>query len=342
MKDYLLSAQNAFSFAPPKLGYGQFGPVGQEVMWQRMIGTGVALGGVAFGVICRPFSGSTANSGAYGTASQNYLTACVLSSNTAYLSTASGPNLLQEASQNQSVLAATALTFRPVTSSTRVTVRYPMTTAPGRLFAFNTFVSDFDIAQKSPTQLAELDCSMPVRFNGSGLASIQCNWRQKDPTDFISQTLAVPYINSAVATATVIVGLGWASSVTFDVDSITHIEYTSGVLNSGDSADQSESLAMSVPIEKLGALVSKVPVILTDTQIAACGMPLYHAAISRHARSGRSIKNRIPSAMRIEEVVENTSAAVGGAFEYIRNLGPAVLNNLRDRHIAGQLAIMAG
>jgi len=335
---FLRSSLNPFQYCPPALGFESFTTTSLDTVWTRNFGQGGGTN-TCFAVVFNP--GVLANnSGALGTATESYLWYGAAPLSSTALSAYTSTN--QPSPNGISNFTAEALLWRPVTAGVRVTVRYPMNSAPGRLFAANISDSDSNIAAKSIDALDQLDCAVPIAFDGSGVAAIQCNWRQMATPDFGFSTTSYNPPPSNVNAKSLIIGVGWPAGTVFDIETISHLEYTSGALPAGNVGDTGPSVALTTSVEQLGARMRGMPYVLDKSDILVCQRSALIAAMARlrSANGGRlssSSSREVPSTVRIEEVVDAQSSGAGDYISVARSYAPSGESMARGAMSVAQL-----
>jgi hypothetical protein len=316
-------------YSPPTLGYQCFNTSAMDVGWSRNFGLGdksAAIGSNSFAVVFSP-QYTVATAGALGTVVQSY-TKTLFGTESSPLSASASTNNNNYLGypSDQSRLNSIMDTSRVVTAAVRVTVRYPMTSAPGRLFALPLLESDQQIAGLTYTQIAAMDDAKPLAFDGSGVASIQCNWRPVGAAAFDFRNQAIGDTGATITPKCLIVGIGWSPQsvsgtpgFTIDVESITHYEYQSGALTSS-AADDMSSVSLFAPIERLAFMIRRQPSVLDKSAIMACQLDALRAAIGNSVRGrGGGAPPNVPSGIIIEEM---ESVASSGAGDVLSRLVP--------------------
>jgi hypothetical protein len=316
LSQFLRSALNPFAYAPPKLGYDTFAGSSVGTLWSRDIGldpTGSFQPGTStcFFIEFCPFT-LVAQSGGSGPAAGSppcwlRLGGSTLSSSNIGTSAFSLPS----GAKNTAAYLAAADSHRVLTAAVRATVRYPMTSAPGRLFGLTLYESDTILASLSYNGVAGLPTAHPIPFDGSGVAVHQQNWRQMDLTSFQYTNTAANFNGGLNYAKCVIVGVGWPAGVTVDIDAVAHTEFQSGALSAEVTDIGSDvSLSLTVPRDVLGNQIKTVPMTLSKTDILACSGSAMRAAMIRTAAT-RPQRMGAHSTVTIEEVVESRSSGAG-------------------------------
>lgn len=246
-----------------------------DALWYRRIG--IPMGSGAFLFTMDP-SVTSATPGALGTVMTSYLKSN-WSALSADLIGANPANTGSFAPTDRARFLTSNYSYRPVTGALRITVRYPMTSAPGRLFAVLLSAADSTLAAMSYDDVVALDSARPITFDGSGVATIQVNYKPQSLTDlsvrYSENTLTAP----TISTKLVIVGVGWTSP-NVDVESIVHTEGLNGALPGSISGENYPSLSLTTSVEQLAAMVREVPVVLNRNAIQACTL----SQITRYVR----------------------------------------------------------
>jgi hypothetical protein len=219
-------------------------------VYGSVVGTTVT----SFAVVNNPMA-LQLSAGALGTNQLSYLKVMSDISPDTTLTAAAG--ITQYATTNQARLQTEYDSYRVLTAGLRVTVRYPMTSSPGRLFVLNPFESDQRLAGLTFNQVASLACSQPIVLDGSGVAIAEVRWRPSDLLDFEFLSTSSSYnFNSSKL---VVIGIGWtANNFSLDIEAIAHHEYHSGALIASDSIDD-QTVCLSTPMELLYPKVSRIP-----------------------------------------------------------------------------------
>jgi hypothetical protein len=228
-------------------------------------------------------------------------------------------------------IASISSSLRPSTAAVRLTVRYPATSAPGRLYALNVCDAIQNIAAMSASQLASLDCAHPIAFDGSGVAIIQGNWRQQNQLDFNMSVTAVPDTNLIISTKTILVALGWPGGFNIDVEAIAHLEIDSGVLQSAPSPDDIATLAMSSPIEVVAAALRRLPTQLDRSALQVCQSLQLTSAM----RSSVSSRRNRPMQSAYEQEYVDLSSTAG---EFVSGMGQTVRDSMPSAASLGAAA----
>lgn len=331
---YKRSLLNAFMASPPRISYNTFGRVGTDVLWSRNLGVAIGGGATSFAAIFQPYT-NIATAGAFGTGAPSWLK--IVGDVNPDTTLAASANQTIKAPQNTAVFNTVSDTHRCVTASVRVTVRYPMTAAPGRLFAVSMLESDNLLSAQTFNSVAALDASKPISFDGSGVAILQGNWRPQNGFAFEFSTTTGAFLTATNFSKMVIVGLGWtAGQFSLDVDAIAHVEYNSGVLAGGDSSDSATSL-LDTPIEKLSQIAQSVPTVLNKADLNTCQAVAMRGAMTRHNQlAGRIARVRGLQGPMIEEIVADSNSS--GAGDYLS----VIRNNIPGPEDVGRVLRYAG
>lgn len=329
------SATNPFQYAPPGLGYDVFSTPNLLTAWNRTYGAQINAGG-SFAVLFDP-STIVQTTGAFGAVANSFYKYAVGASSVS-LSTLSASTACF-GSANAATLQTLSRVFRPITAGIRVSVRYAASSAPGRVMAVSVSDSQTAIGAMSIDQLSELDGVHPISFDGSGVAMIQNNYRQTDAYDFTFSTTAAPQSASVTISQTIIIGLGWPANTSFDIEAVAHLEGFGGTLAGAMGGDEVPSLALSTPIEVLGAQIRKMPYVLNKEAISMCERAQLLSAMKRSPRdpaqaySSESVQNGIPAGVSETDFVDISSSA----GEFVQGLSRGVRDNMPSASRAGML-----
>lgn len=320
------SALNPFQYSPPILGYDSFSPMNLDSAWVRNIG--LANPNATCGVfICDPSALGGVAAGALGAVNTTFCRVAY-TSNPAISLDSLATTTTGFPATNLDALRSRHFVSRTTTAALRVTVRYAATSAPGRLFAFNTLDADTVLGTKSIVGLINLEQAHPIAFDASGVATIQVNWRQRSQSDFVlaNGDLAVGGVApNLVATKMVIIALGWPTGFSADVEAIAHIEGDPGDLPGAPAASDVNTLAQTTPLEQLGAMIRKIPDVLDRSALLACQSAALMGSIRRH-RITALAASTIPHTVLENDYVNLRSTAgefVTGASEEIRSHFPS-------------------
>ena len=333
---FLASAENPLAVAPPHLGFGDFVGMNTDALWQRQLGI-VQATTTNFAIIFNPAT-TGSNTGAVGTANQSFLKVAASTTD----SLVSAASFSQFAPTTVSTFTARAEAYRPITAAVRITVRYPATSMPGRLFGFVTYDSDASISALKFSDLVNLDSDTDLSYDASGIAQLQVNWRQMSPASFDLQPTTGVFTPAIPVAKCVIVGFGWpANAYMGDVSCLTHVEYTSGVEVAGPGPAEDASIALSnISQELLAASVRNVPSVLTKDMIANCQMRALTNARRLSNESGGLISDSIPSQIFQESSNDLRNSAGNFASAAASSFGSAAGKRVTDYAMAGLAGVM--
>jgi hypothetical protein len=262
---FKLSAENPFDHRPPLLGFASFQDNIYNVGWSRNIGIALTADATCFCAMFAPVTLQADATGNWGTTQTpgylNFVSAvdpatAIGAGTAAAIGPVNGTELINDFEA-----------FRPITGAVRVTVRYPLTAAPGRLYALNLSDSAGVLATRSYTELDALNIAKPA-LNTGGTSVIQGNWRQGDVTDFWFEGDSYVMPTSVLSGYTLIVGVGWeAGTFKVDLESIVHIEAQSGSIATSHGGTIEENLATTLSLEQLYAHLRSIPACLNKEQI---------------------------------------------------------------------------
>jgi hypothetical protein len=267
LSQYLGSIANPFHIDPPPLGFGTFAQTSVSSLWSRSTVSPPSTD-TCFVAYMDPCS-TAANSTLYS--------AQGLSPFLALSTTAASATFLSAYTNNISLMPVNAPnfvtqadTFRAVSGAMKVTVRYPMTGIPGRLFALNTFESLQRITTMSVATMASHPEAVPVLVDGSGVAVIETKWIPRDSSSFtftVCPTTANNHSNYVNQSNLIIFGYGWpANNFQIDVDAISHVEYNAGA-NEVSSTSYGPTVALATPLEAIAPLVRKISLVTNKTGV---------------------------------------------------------------------------
>lgn len=247
---------------------------------------GVSLTGVntGFALLFNPNSLVIPSSGFIGSGATGYLKGGQFLDGNNNLSLNS-PFVLSGAA-NLANIQSTVDQFTPVTAALRVTVRYPMSSAPGRLFAMTISDNESAFATSSPNTLLLNDNARPLAFDGGGVAAIQANWRPSGENDFRTQATNTNILLTTRNTYCVIIGVGWPPLTPIDIETIAHIEGLAGIDLAAGSDTLPQSLSMSVSKERLAVIARTVPMTLTHSEIQLCQRAALRPSLDAFNRHG--------------------------------------------------------
>lgn len=323
VQSFLTSALNPFQNAPPALGYELFQPPMLDTAWYRTFGETQATA-VTAAVVFDP-----ASTGPVSAASNAYVT---LFQATSALSSLSASSTNGRNATNVARIITTAYEARPITAALRCTVRYPATSAPGRLFMLDLSIDYTTLITKTFNDLAALDCAHPISFDGSGVAMIQGNWRQMGSVDFNMTPTGVANLKDFVSSKVVFLAIGWPAGFLLDIEAISHLETTGGALAGSVAGDEVPTLALQTPIEVLATMVRAVPQILNKTSIAACERLQLNRAIGRHTISRvAGGTSAVPQGVAENDYVDISSSA----GEFVTGLGTSIRDRLPSNYDLG-------
>jgi len=298
LEAYINALRRPFFSPATKLGFGTLTPTSVRTAWARgSVGpTAGAFGTCGDWLVVATPDTNAMTGGNFGNSTGFLTTAAVLGPYTAW-STAStvGPSSTCYASpaSNSNTLASLVNTCRVVSMALRVTVRFPMSSARGAVYA--GYVPDTTrslLSNTSPTTLSSLPFMKMCSCSSAGELTCEVQYRPSEISDYTFspdwiRAITTPIGSSVSVPQLVVMGTGWTPA-TFSVDIalIAHYECLAGLTSGGNDADDS-----SLPIDVLtmeqaaSAALRAGPSILTS-QIIADSIDSFVSNIDRFGRFG--------------------------------------------------------